>query len=148
MSADRFHILFQCDDLAGAYVVNMTSGVSCYDGQWEFTDNDMIVMSPLKSDVGVGTVKKKLEMPTFSVSDPFPNPCYESTTILANLKRSGSLSLEVINITGQRIYASDKGLCPAGNYRFSIDAGQFRPGIYFYSVKLDENRITKKMVVE
>jgi hypothetical protein len=147
-SSDRFHVLFQCDYLAGAYVVNMTSGVSCYDGQWEFTDNDMIVMSTLKSDVGVGTVKKKLEMPAFSVSDPFPNPCHESTTILTNLKRPGNLSLEVINIAGQRIYATNKGPCSAGNYRFSIDASKFCPGIYFYSVSLDENRITKKMVVE
>jgi hypothetical protein len=56
--------------------------------------------------------------------------------------------MEMINITGQRIYTADKGLCPAGNYRFSIDASQFVPGIYFYTVYLDEYRLTKKLVVD
>jgi len=148
MSADRFHVLFQCDGLAGAYIINQTSSLACYDGQYDITDNDMIMMSPLKSEVGVGVGKKKVEMPVFSVSDPFPNPCHENTTILTNLNRSGNLSLEIINITGQRIYTDDKGLCPAGNYRFCIDASQFSPGIYFYTVKLDSEKITKKMVVE
>jgi hypothetical protein len=145
-SADRFHLLFQCDDLAGSYVLGQN--VACSFGQTTITDNNMTVISPLKSDVGVGNVKKKLEMSAFSVSDPFPNPCHDGTTILTNLKRSGNLTLEVINITGQRIYETNKGLCSAGNYWFNIDVNQFRPGIYFYSVNLDENRITKKMVVE
>ena len=147
MSADRFHVLFQCDNLAGAYIINQTSGLACYDGQYEITDNDMIMMSPLKSDVGVGIDNKKKEIPAFSVSDPFPNPCHGNTTILTNLNRSGKLSLEMINITGQKIYTVDKGLCPTGNHRFIIDASQFNPGIYFYTIKLNSEKITKKLVV-
>jgi Secretion system C-terminal sorting domain len=145
-SQDRFHIMFQCDDLAGAYVIGI--GSMCYNGQYTKTDNNLIVMSKLKSDVGVGINNSNEDIPAFIVTDNSPNPCHSGTTILVTSKESGNLSLQVTNVIGQRIYFFDKGLSFAGSNRFPIDLSNFKPGIYFYTVRLDERSITKKMIVD
>jgi hypothetical protein len=145
-SAEKFHILFQCDDYTGSWVIGMP--ITCYFYQVFPTHNDMVVMSVLKSDVGVGVGNIKPDAPMLSVRDNFPNPCHGSTTIVATTKKPGNLSLEITNIIGQNIYSEDKGFTPSGSYQFRIDAGRFRPGIYFYTVRLDSRSITKKMVVD
>ncbi len=146
--SDRFFLLFQCDDLAGSYGVGASTGSACYDGQEIMSENDMIVMSILKSDVGVGIPPAKPASPAFLVLDNFPNPCHGNTTILATINESGNLSLEVTNIFGQKVYFEDKGFSPAGSYQFMIDAGSYKPGIYFYTVRLNSRTITKKMMVD
>jgi len=147
-SSDRFFLLFQCDEYAGSYWLGVGSGIACYDGQDVISENEMVVMSVLKSDVGVGVGNIKPDAPMLSVRDNFPNPCHGSTTIVATTKKPGNLSLEITNIIGQSIYSEDKGFSPSGSYQFRVDAGRFRPGIYFYTVRLDSRAITKKMIVE
>ena len=145
-SADKFYVLFQADDYAGGYVKGLN--VTDYQGQSAITENNMMVLSPMKSNVGVGIAPKKNLPPALAVSNNYPNPCHGTTTITVNLQKPGHLSLEITNITGQKVYSSDKGMTSAGLSQFRIDASQFAAGIYFYTVKLDTETITKKMVVE
>jgi hypothetical protein len=145
-TADNFYVSFQADDYAGGYVKGLN--VTGYAGQTSITENNIIILSPLKSDVGVGVNTKKKTNTAFTVSNNYPNPCNGTTTITANLQRSGNISLELTNITGQKIYSVEKGWISAGTYQFRVDASQFSPGIYFYTVRLDNESITKKMVVE
>ena len=147
-SADKFYAMIQVDDYAGSYVIGSSTGASCYDGQYNISDNKMVVLSIPKSDVGVGISKKSSGVSSLTVSDNFPNPCHLNTTILTQLNKPGNLTIVVTNILGQSVYFDDQGFLSPGNKSFRIDTGHLRPGIYFYTLTLNNEKVTKNMVVE
>jgi hypothetical protein len=68
--------------------------------------------------------------------------------ITVNLERAAHLSLEVTNIAGQKVMDLDRGRVSAGTHFFQLEAKDFAPGIYFYSVISDNSTVTKKMIVK
>jgi hypothetical protein len=145
-SDDKIYILFQADDLAGSYVKGQL--VTGYTGQTSITENNMIVISPDKNDIGVGTGTKKEINPAFSVSNNYPNPVKGKTVVNAYIQTPGNLSMEITNVMGQNVMNIQKGLSPSGTSQFVFDGNSLSPGIYFYTVKFGNERITKKMIVE
>ncbi len=83
-----------------------------------------------------------------SVEQNYPNPFSTATTVDVKLQDASDLSLEVINITGQKVMEINKGHVNAGTYQFSISAENLSNGIYFYTVKANGSSVTKKMIVE
>ena len=41
-----------------------------------------------------------------------------------------------------------KGLVSAGNHDITLDVSSLSPGVYFYTVTMGSEKITKKMVVQ
>jgi len=78
----------------------------------------------------------------------YPNPFNDYTTINVNLAQPTTLSIEISNIIGQLIYTNNAGYVSAGKHRFVIDRSTLTPGMYFYTVKAGNNKITKKMMVQ
>jgi hypothetical protein len=145
-SDDNIYVLFMADDLAGSYVKGVN--ISGYSGQTSVTENNMIVVKRAKTDLYVGTGDKKVVKPSFAVSKNYPNPVVGQTTVNVNIQKPGSLLLEVTNLMGQKLMSAEKGNVSAGTYRFEIDGSQLASGIYFYTVKYNNESITNKMVVE
>jgi hypothetical protein len=83
-----------------------------------------------------------------SVSQNYPNPFSNTTTITVNLKDNADLSLEVTNLTGQQIMLKERGYVNAGTYFFQVDASDLPTGIYFYTVTANESQVTRKMIVK
>ena len=146
-SDDKIYILFQADDLAGAYMKGLN--ITGYSGQTSITENQMIVVSPLKTDLGApGVGVNEKNKPSFSVSPNYPNPFRESTSIGLSLKKSGNVSILITNLIGQNLIVMDKGFVNAGSYRYMVDGSGLTPGIYFCTVKVDNASFTQKMIVE
>jgi flagellar hook assembly protein FlgD len=82
-----------------------------------------------------------------SVSQNYPNPFSQSTTIRVNLERSADLSLQVTDILGREVMNIRKGAVDAGSYDFTLDGSKLQDGVYFYTVSADKNKITRKMIV-
>jgi hypothetical protein len=144
-STDAYlHILFQKDDYGGSYVKGMN--ISGYLGQTSPDDNYLTYITWTKP-IWTGTGEKKTRK-TFSVAQNFPNPVEGITKINVYLQDPGSLTLEVSNLTGQRILKMGKSNVHPGVSQFMIDASTLSPGVYFYTVKKGEQAITKKMVVQ
>ena len=145
-SDDKIYIIFQADDLAGSYVkgVNITG----YSGQTSVTENNMIVLSPAKSDLYVGINDKGKPRSSFSVSLNYPNPFSGKTVVNAYLERPGNLTMEITNVMGQKVMSMEKGMSPEGSCQFVIDGSQLSSGVYFYTVRLNNERITRKMIVQ
>jgi hypothetical protein len=146
-SDDKFFMLFQCDDRAGAFAVYDISESECYHGQRSESNNYMTVMSIEKKQAGVGIKENKLNNPGFTVSDNFPNPFRGSTTYIIKTGMAGDICLEIDDLYGQQISVVDKGHYSPGTYNFTVDATNYAPGIYFCSVKLNNVPVTKKMMV-
>lgn len=145
-SDDKIYILFQADDLAGSYVKGQL--VTGYSGQTSVTENNMIVLSPLKSDLYMGINDKPKPSSSFSVSPNYPNPFSGKTSVNAYLKRPGNLTMEITNVMGQKVMSIQKGISPVGSSQFMIDGSQLSSGVYFYTVRLNNESITHKMIVQ
>ena len=82
-----------------------------------------------------------------TVSQNYPNPFSQTTTVEVNLAEKASLSLKVTNILGQEVMTIEKGLVSNGVYTFTIDRANLQNGIYFYTVKANNSEVTRKMII-
>jgi len=145
-SDDNLYLVFQEDDYAG---VSLNAGNPGYQGQVAIGQNNIKYMNPLKTDILVPIgIDQKRGVTTIRVSQNYPNPASGQTSVKVNLTNSGELSLDVTNMMGQKVMDFTRGTCSAGNYSFTIDTRGLAPGVYFYTVTFNNEKVTKKMIVE
>lgn len=145
-TTDMIYLIDQDDDLAGNYLQSSNSG---YQGQMEITNNNITCMEIAKADIiqwGVGVNDKPAE--TFTVAQNSPNPVTGRSVIHVRLTQPGNLSMTLHNVIGQQVMNLNKGAVHAGSHQFSIDGSGLPAGIYFYTVTVDNQSITKRMIVE
>lgn len=76
-----------------------------------------------------------------------PNPVSTTTLIQYALENNGNVTLEIYDMTGKLVLTYDEGQQIAGNHSIVIDSEQLSKGTYYYSLKADKHRLTKKMVI-
>jgi hypothetical protein len=103
-----------------------------------FTDADFIFTS---------VDEKELKNIT-SVSQNYPNPFSQTSTVRVNLEAKANLSLVVTNLLGQQVMRIERGEVPAGAYDFKIEGSKFTNGVYFYTVNAGNESVTRKMIIE
>lgn len=103
-----------------------------------FTDADFVTNPGFE-----GTIENIV-----SVSQNRPNPFSGSTSIDVNLDKSSELSIEIINLTGQKVHEMNYGVKASGVHTINLNGSTFARGIYFYTVKAGNSSVTKKMIVE
>jgi hypothetical protein len=82
------------------------------------------------------------------VGQNYPNPAYGLTTFNVYLQQDSKVLINVSDIAGHTLMTQDKGTVTAGGHQFTIDASQMSPGIYFYTVTINGQPVTRKMIVE
>ncbi|NOX48600.1 MAG: T9SS type A sorting domain-containing protein [Chlorobi bacterium] len=137
-SDDNLYLIYQTDAVPGSGAI----------GNTELTDNYIRFMKIDKADIPLDIDENKMLLSQNDVSQNFPNPFSENSTVVVNLKEKANLSLEVVNVTGQKVYEVRTGNANAGTNRMIIDGSKLSPGIYFYTVKAGDSSVTKKMIVE
>ena len=80
------------------------------------------------------------------LSQNFPNPFNNRTTISYTLPSAGPVRLEVFNSLGQKVIEIARGIETAGNHLMNLDAQGLSSGIYFYRVHGNTLSQTKKML--
>jgi hypothetical protein len=85
---------------------------------------------------------------SFEVSQNFPNPANGSTTVTVSLEEPTTLSFELFNLMGQKVFEVPAQNYSSGVQPFTFDASNLSDGVYFYTVTSGETKITKKMIVE
>lgn len=81
------------------------------------------------------------------VSQNYPNPYHNSTTINYTLLKSSDISIKVTDLAGRQILYQDYGTVIPGEHSIMLNASNFSTGVYFYSISSSGYTITKKMVV-
>ncbi len=76
-----------------------------------------------------------------------PNPVVGTGIILYELPKPSNVVIEIYNITGQVVKTIKEGNKKAGFYSVKINTKEFANGVYFYIMKADEYRATKRMVI-
>jgi hypothetical protein len=80
------------------------------------------------------------------VLSAFPNPTGNRTTVTVNLPHAANAVLDVSNSMGKRISEIHNGYLEAGSHEFNVNSESWAPGFYLYTLKLDGQRITKKLI--
>ena len=132
------HLFYQADENPGLAL----------DDDHDYVMNRVIMIDAPRSDFGITTSIQNPEVKTFAVSQNMPNPFNGTSTVKVALQENANLSLEVINMVGQKVIELNKGAVTAGTHSFLIDASNLDSGVYFYNVKVNNQTTTKKMIVK
>jgi hypothetical protein len=86
--------------------------------------------------------------PDFYLAQNRPNPFQGGTTITYQLnKRASTVSFNVFDVTGKQVMNIEEGSRGAGQYNIELDATEFTTGLYYYSLTVNGQKLTRKMVI-
>ena len=70
------------------------------------------------------------------------------TTVKYNLDRASEVAFEVCDITGKVVYSINMGTQAAGMNNIRIDASQYAAGAYTYTLTVNGERATDRLMVK
>ncbi len=138
----KIRFVYQTADVPGSAIKDATN-VTAHDCVIEERE-ETLAFPPCP---GVG-IESNTQTRTNQVAQNVPNPFHGITTIDVTLAKPASLSIEVYNVMGQKVMNVNKGNVSAGPYQFVFDGNQMNSGVYFYTVKINNESYTHKMIVE
>ncbi len=77
----------------------------------------------------------------------YPNPFTGATTIVVNLGKQSNIDFSVTNMFGEVVAANNYSNVN-GQLKINFNAGELASGVYFYTVKTDNNSVTRKMMIQ
>lgn len=77
----------------------------------------------------------------------YPNPFNPSTEISFGLPKAGHVTLEVFNITGQRVSKLVDADLSAGYHSYTFDGSCVASGLYLYRLATEEQVVTRRMLL-
>ncbi|MEA3505306.1 MAG: T9SS type A sorting domain-containing protein [Bacteroidota bacterium] len=135
---DYIHIVYQSD---------AAPGLAVRGDEDDYGDNKLVYLKLDKNELGLTTEIEIPEIKTFSVSQNMPNPFNGTSTVKVTLNEKANVTLEVINLVGQKVLEINKEQLTPGTHKIEINASDLETGVYFYNVRVNNSVITKKMVV-
>lgn len=108
-----------------------------------------IIEVPISVSVEMATSTEEIqETPQrVQLSQNYPNPFNPTTNIQFTLNRLTDVTLEVFNITGQKVATLVRGRLSEGNHQHTFDASGLSSGIYMYRLKTREQILTRQMIL-
>ena len=83
---------------------------------------------------------------SISIGNIYPNPTSGVSTVSYSLQNSSEVSVNIVDITGKKVYVSTEGQKASGKHTLDIDATQFNNGVYYITIATDEEIVTKKLI--
>jgi hypothetical protein len=112
-----------------------------------YGSNRMTIMEVFKDEI-TGLKETTLPIAAPEVFQNSPNPFSGMSRIRVDVHQRSILGLKVYNLVGQLVYERQACQVNSGTHFLNVDAGNFQPGVYFYTVFVNDKMITRKMVVE
>ncbi len=84
---------------------------------------------------------------TFDLSQNYPNPFNARTNIEFDLKNDSYVELSVYDITGARVSTLVNRPLSAGSHSINWDANEVASGVYYYTLKANDETTTRKMTL-
>jgi hypothetical protein len=82
-----------------------------------------------------------------SLEQNYPNPFSSETRISYQLGKEAPVTVEIKDLTGKVVQLLEEGTQAAGLHTVRVTKSNLDSGIYFYTLKAGETRITRRMVV-
>lgn len=146
MSLDEGVTWTQVDDAInwGNLIQYAVSGrnkvVAHVNGKLYTNDESFVIWTSVQDDAG--------DKPsTFDLYQNYPNPFNPSTSISFSLGKAGFTTLNIYNISGQKVTTLIEKEMPAGLSELTFDSAHLPSGIYFYRLESNGQMETKKMIL-
>ncbi|MEI7500905.1 MAG: T9SS type A sorting domain-containing protein [Bacteroidota bacterium] len=136
---DNLNVIYQTSEQPGSAVQVTT--IAVHNNNYEHRVIPISTFWP----TGIGNSQAVVKN---SVGQNFPNPVKVATSFTVNLEKQANVIVEVSNVMGQKVMSMDKGVVNSGAQKFTIDCSQFTSGVYFYTVKMNGESFTHKMIIE
>lgn len=79
----------------------------------------------------------------------FPNPVVDNTRIQFQLDETSPVTFQVFDISGRLVFSEDLGNIPATTaHTIEFNREGFASGTYTYSIVTENDRVTRKMIIE
>lgn len=79
----------------------------------------------------------------------YPNPTNGSATVDLNLKDNETVKISVVDLVGRVLEETTKTMSGAGNMTHTVNKnGSFAQGVYIINVEVNNQRISKKLIIE
>ena len=76
----------------------------------------------------------------------YPNPLKGIASIKVTVPQQGTVTIQITNLVGQTVMSLTKNV--ETTETFNLDASQLTSGVYFYTVKQGNQKVTGKIIVE
>ena len=76
-----------------------------------------------------------------------PNPAVSSTAVNFEIVNANTVSLSLYDVTGKLIKSIDQGKLAAGMHTIVLETSDVDAGVYFYTLTVGEQQLTKKLTV-
>lgn len=127
--SSKIRVLFQEDDTPGT-----GQGNDSYMDYLEFTKDFFTGLPAVEKTKG------------FSVSQNYPNPAKQLTRFDVNLDKPADVSVTLTNLVGQVVNQGNSKRMNSGNNLVTLDVSGLNGGVYFYSVNVDGQKVTRKLI--
>jgi len=84
---------------------------------------------------------------SFELMQNYPNPFNPTTTISYGLPEESHVTLKVHNLLGEEVAILAEGMRPAGKYTVTFAPEGLPSGVYFYTLRAGETRLTRRLVL-
>ena len=81
------------------------------------------------------------------LSQNFPNPASEQTSIAYYLPRGGRASLELRDLYGRPVWTRQMGVSEGGWYQERMETTGLAQGLYYYTLNFEGRKLTRKMLI-
>ncbi|MBE2256552.1 MAG: T9SS type A sorting domain-containing protein, partial [Ignavibacteria bacterium] len=116
--------------------------------QINFVNNDIKKIISVVGLVAGDNIKGTETSIEYTLHQNYPNPFNPITKISFSLPKDVKVTLVIYDILGREIAKLvNNELKPAGSHTFEFNASKLSSGIYFYSLKTDDFKQTKRMVL-
>ncbi len=77
----------------------------------------------------------------------FPNPASDFVNVALQIEKPGVVLYDVYDMTGKLVKSIQAGTLSAGEYFQTVDVSELESGLYFVSILINGNQITRKLAV-
>lgn len=98
-------------------------------------------------DCGIVGTSENYENNT-TISQNSPNPFHSQTTFTLNLNNNSNVIMEVYSVDGKLVTSNNYDNLPSGENQIIFKANGLKSGIYFYTFKINGEKISGKMIIK
>ena len=118
-------------------------GFSNSQDKWNFGQRFVVhVIDPVSSVEGNNVIVNN-----FKLDQNYPNPFNPSTIISYSIPQNSFVTLKVYDVLGNEVATLINETKSAGKYDVNFNASNLSNGVYLYSIKTDNFKSTKKMLL-
>ena len=137
MTDESIHLIYQADAEPGLAIR----------GDEDQPGQNIIYYMEVEKTTIVGNKKGGVKVKEMVVSQNYPNPFGEITSLDVTLTGASKVSVEIQTISGQKVTEYSYGTLTEGTHKIDLNRAGLVSGIYFYTVKAGEKVSTGKMIV-